>query len=51
MCWTWFSAVRSETYRAWPICLFVRPRATSRATSSSRGLSGESAPAGAPPTR
>src|SRR5580704_3731722 len=42
MCWTWFSAVRSETYRVWPICLLVSPRATSRATSSSRGLRGES---------
>ena len=41
MCWTWFSAVRSETNRASPICLLVSPRATRRATSSSRGLSGE----------
>ena len=24
MCCTWFSAVRSETYRVWPICLFVQ---------------------------
>src|SRR5580698_4711962 len=42
MCWTWFSAVRSETYSFWPICLFVSPCPTSRATSSSRGLRGES---------
>ena len=47
MCWTWFSAVRSETNKVSPICLFVWPRATSPATSSSRGLSGDPAAAAA----
>ncbi len=40
MCWTWFCAVRSETYSASAICRLVSPFPTSRATSRSRGLSG-----------
>src|SRR6266702_4220022 len=36
MCWTWFSAVRSETNRVRAISRLVTPRATSTATSRSR---------------
>src|SRR5690348_3390061 len=42
---TWLSTVRSEMNRRAPICLLVRPSATSRATSASRFAS---TPAAAP---
>src|SRR5215472_6724888 len=41
---TWLSTVRSEMNRRVPICLLVRPSATSRATSASR-LASTPAPA------
>ena len=37
---TWLSTVLSEMNRRVPICLLVRPSATSRATSASRLASG-----------
>jgi hypothetical protein len=43
MCWTWFSAVRSEMCSAAAICRLVRPRATSAAISPSRRVSGPAA--------
>src|SRR5262249_14779681 len=43
---TWLSTVRSEMNRRAPICLLVRPSATSRATSASR-LASTPAPASA----
>src|SRR6516162_5750650 len=44
MCSTWFSAVRCAITSSAAICLLLRPAAISRATCSSRGVSGATGP-------